>query len=136
MSKPSILSKEEFIKLSKNDQISLLKELRNKYRIDVIMNAWDLKYKSKYYALLRRLGIYKEVVNRHYIFLEDDPPIPAIYLARSAADTISTSSFTFQLSQSISGDDLSLILERLASFLRHDGTRYDVKLNLTHKKGE
>ncbi len=130
-----MLSLEEFLKLSSDEQVESLKRWKMTYKLKDIREAWNFKHSAQYYMLLKKLRIYERVVNKSDKFY----PTPDAQRLGSdgvwrnfgnSANNPPADQFNIHMNTKLKGSELADKLERIAFFLKGENKDVDVKLSI------
>jgi hypothetical protein len=59
-----IMPLEDFKRLTSEQQVEMIRQIRLNHNLKQIREAWKFKYPTQYYILLKKLGIYDQVVSK------------------------------------------------------------------------
>jgi len=111
----TILPRDQFEALEKEDQIRLIKSWIDEIGVQEIRKVWGFKYNTAYYDYLRKLGIKDEVVRKQ---------------EKNEVSNNITSKFSFELNQNLTGPEISDVLDRLSHFLNGEKRQYEVEIKI------
>ncbi|GAB2672591.1 hypothetical protein ACFQWB_00635 [Paenibacillus thermoaerophilus] len=133
-----ILPLKEFEQLDKEQQIKKLRDWIVRYSVGDIRKAWELKYPTEYYQVLRRLGIYDDVVRKSNKFMRDfmlsESDRPILYEPKQPLGRTFPSQFQealkYDLQGLMTGQELGERLGGMAHLIRASRKHFRVSIQI------
>ncbi|MGN7457491.1 hypothetical protein ACTHPH_21990 [Paenibacillus pasadenensis] len=134
-----MITKEEFMKLSKDDMIATYRSYKVEHKVSDIAKAFGFRASPNLYMFLRKLGIYENVVSQM--------KLPAGLIAGASPSMQPLPKpverppvpygFSYGLNRDdLPGDELATALERIAAYLRLEEGCISIRLSVHHVERE